>query len=214
MTEIVLIHGYAAGLEALPFKKTREDYEFTGFDKYLKNKLAVIFQWEIGQKLNHYQMVNPLTYRKLYMEEKAKAADPQTHQRLAEFLETHQPKKILAHSMGCYLILEYLKTHNFPESITSTIFVQADLPQNFEINNQTVQKKLQEKTFQWWNFYCQNDPTLILSSALNRYAPAGLWGALNSFVQNKNFDLNSKHRNNLHLDSLSNPKFVEEVMNI
>lgn len=213
MANTVLIHGYGAGLEVLPFIKPPKthSYEFKAFTPQIEAKNTEIFTWEISKSVGILKSLEPLTYLDLYRKEQALAGNLEILQKLAHFLFKHSPEIIIAHSMGAQLILNLLKTSNLPKSLKALIFVQADVASFATLQNKDARQRIKEKNLVWLNYYCPRDTILPLSWVINRRIPAGLKGIKNSFVKNIHFHLDPKIRMNLHVSSISDPRFLKEI---
>jgi esterase/lipase superfamily enzyme len=211
MKNILLIHGYGIGIKSSIFKNAEGDHAgFGAFSDLIKVGQAVVFRWDMPAALRFHEVFNVAHYLRIYKTEKEKATSKELQQILSEHMEKYQPSIIVCHSMGAYLFLEYIKKYNVPEQIEKIVFIQADIPYDFSIQNTVLGEKMKNGKIQVVNYYCPWDSTLVAARILHRYIPAGLVKVKNPLVHNKLFPLYSKI--NLHTCSINNKKFVEEIL--
>ncbi len=213
MKKIVLIHGYATGLEVQPVRERHgEDAGFLAFRDEVQRGNAVSFRWSLRRDVTFPTAASVKPYRSLYQEERARTKDPEVHAELVRFLDQEQPVTILCHSLGSVLFWEFLKTHRLPDSVKNVVFVQADLPTHPDPLPREVELLLHAGSPQLHNLCCPWDPTLLLSSAIHQEVRAGLTGLELPYARNQRFPLWRPW--NLHTSSIRDPKLVEWVANL
>jgi len=201
MSKIFLIHGFAVGLTAPIFRcGFGISAGFRIFEDLILKKEAVVFRWGIDSRVNPFRFLNPFFLLNYYEDEKFLAQAFETHKRLEEFLEKEKPEVIVCHSMGCFLLNEYLKNNQLPSSVRTIVFNQADIAKNEEI-------KIELPVY---NFYCPWDPTLIASSIYNRAWRGGLGQLKKENVKNVLFPLWCLP--NLHVSAIRDERFVRHIL--
>lgn len=175
MAKMVLVHGFGIGITAPFFRPGFGNHAgFAAFKKLIACGEAVVFSWGIKKPVGLWQILNPFFWRGIYEKEKILSQVVTTHQQFCEFLFHEQPEIIVAHSMGCYLLNEYLNKNFLPPSVKKIVFVQADLSNKIKLNF----------SLPILNLYCPWDPTLWLSVLYNRAWRGGLSPINNSLVKN------------------------------
>ncbi|MEI6222213.1 MAG: hypothetical protein WCP97_05610 [bacterium] len=210
---LALIHGFAAGVE-FSYLRPRLTAEtcFPAFEPLLKTGKAEIFQWGITEDLSLHQTLNIKEIQRIYRTEKAMAGSNAVQEKLEKFLHRNQPSAILCHSMGAYLLLEYMNAKGLPAFVKTIIFVQADLPRRFHLRDVACKSRLQKGSLQMYNYFCPWDQALWTSVFQNKNSSAGLQGALVPQVENCFFPLYTSL--NLHMSSVSNPVFRKEILKL
>lgn len=166
MAEVVLIHGYAVGMTSLLRRPLPDHRGFAAFANDLAINRARVFSWGLTEPLSLKQFFNPFFIYAFYRRERALAEDPQTLDRLKVFLESEQPRVIICHSMGAFLLARYLKRHFLPSSVKRVLLVQADIDTNEDVATPVSLT----------NVFCPWDSTLAFSSLLHVRPRAGLVG--------------------------------------
>lgn len=211
MSRIVLIHGFANGLETL-LHPAPEMGELFAFQDQISTKEAALFKWFNLYKFDLKDSFSINSHKIIYQEEKKKARSKETLLSLHKFLMQHEPEVIVAFSMGCYLFSNYINKYSLPDCIKKISFIQADLAIDFKIKDHEVNKKLRNKYLIWQNYWCFWDPTLSISSVLNKKKRLGLGKAINPLIENKFYPL---YKNpNLHISSAGDPEIVKEILKI
>jgi len=200
MSKIVLIHGYAVDLTT-PFFRSPfgPSASFSAFDEIVTSKEAVVFPWGIERQVNLFQILNPFFLINHYEDEKFLAQARETHERLREFLEHEQPEIIICHSLGCFLLNNYLKNFTLLKSVRAIVVSQSDdtvFPTSISVHN----------------LYCPWDPTLIVSSIYNKKWRAGLRPARQNNVRDIFFPLYLPI--NLHTSAIRDKKLIKLVNNL
>lgn len=183
--KILLIHGFAQGVSFLPFKKSKTNEQiFPIFKKEILEKNAVVFNWALDWEINFKNFLTAKNLQKLYFKERRLACHTQTLNKLNLLTEKFQPNLIIAHSMGCYLLLNYFAKFKTWDSLNKIVFVQAD------INNKTkiptnLKIVLEKQNLKIINLYCYWDQALLYSSFLHKKSRAGLTGWKQQEVKNR-----------------------------
>ncbi len=127
-------------------------------------------------------------------------------QDLNNLIKIKQPTQILAHSLECNLLLNYFDKFKPNQNLQRIFLVQGDFDSLRQIPIM-LQNHLEEQTkLEIYNFYCQWDYSLIYSSYINKYKPAGLIGWQNQAVHNQFLPLlNLPHS---HQDILKSKRFA------
>jgi hypothetical protein len=195
----LLIHGY--GVRATyPLIRPQADKNlgFGAFEELIATGKAQLFVW--GKETNYSLLdtINPFKYLQLYKEEKIIASAKSLLQSLHNYIQTHNISTIVTHSMGGYLLQQYLGMFDLPSSVTTIIIVQADIARNAQFNiPQNVQGS---------NLFCPWDQALWESVVVNRYIPAGLFGANSKNIKNIFFPLYKDI--NLHESSIKDTNIL------
>jgi pimeloyl-ACP methyl ester carboxylesterase len=178
MPDIVLIHGFATGLNVSVIRRAKgTDAGFRGFRKLIGRGIAKAFRWDVPEHISFPKAFSPSTYLGVYRREMNAAQDKKTHPALETFLHDEQPRVIVCHSMGCSLLLSYLVQRPLPASVRHIVFVQADV---------SVSTSLPKPHgVIWHNLYCPWDPTLLLSAILHHDIRAGLARIKSQNTQNR-----------------------------
>ncbi len=211
MARIVLIHGYANGLTNA-FRSMAALGDFKGFSPLIAAGEAVRFEWYNLYNHNLQQTLSLEANKYIYFQEKSKARDPQTLKELHHFLMEHQPEIIVAFSMGCYLLDNYIKKYSLPECVNNVSFVQADLSFDFDIKDRLVIDRIKIESLVWQNFWCFWDPALSISTFLNKKKRLGLVKSNSRYIKNYFFPL-YRHPN-LHVSSISDPDLVDKILKV
>ena len=200
MSKIVLLHGFAVGLTAPivrpPFGASAS---LEAFEKDVFTGRATVFPWGIERKVQPWELLNPFLFDKLYLEESNLVHSDKLQSELHHFFEEQQPSVIVAHSMGCLLLQLYLEKFTVPSSVKSIVLVQSDLPASVSLRT----------TIPIYHLYCPWDPTLLVSSTINKTMRAGLQPTKQPGVKDILFPL--KQLPNLHTSSICDKKLVKFV---
>lgn len=207
----LLVHGYATKLQASFFRKPLGENE--GFEAYKKRvsfKEAFVFHWGKFVDLPLILAMNPLSYLRLYREEESLALAKETQRQLFETIERLGAEQIIAHSMGARLLIEMMNDLGIPNSISSIIFLQADIDEGQRITNQNILDRIESKTLIIQNYHCFWDPTLLLSSIIHKKHRAGIRGWTQGGVQNIFSPLTRLP--NLHTSHLHDRELADQLM--
>lgn len=210
MSRIVLIHGFATGIDYSVFRPAYgEDAGFLAFRSDIESGNAKAFRWDLKESASFFQSLNPFYTWSIYRREKRVASDVETYHRLHDFLTREQPEILICHSMGCFLFLEYLKHEKLPTSVRRVVLNQADIPAGSMTLPHAIKDRVQTGTLHFINTFCFWDPTLWLSAIMSVSIKAGLIGLKNPFVQNRLFPLYRPW--NLHMSALRDARFRDLV---
>ena len=202
MSKIILIHGFGIGITA-PFLRRGfgESAGFAAFNEMIVGGEAAVFYWGIKKQVSPWKILNPIFWLNLYEDEKILSQATATHRQLHDFLFYEQPEIIVSHSMGCFLLNEYLKQNSLPSSVKRIFFVQSDLSRRAKLNT----------NLPIINIYCFWDSTLLLSAIYNHERRGGLLPIKGVSVKNiftPLWRLPNPHNNILHCPRLV--KFIVE----
>jgi len=140
---------------------------------------------------------------KLYFFEKSKAKSEETLKKLHQIILEYKPNSIIAHSMGSFLLANYLEKFECLSNLQKVFLIQADVDANYRFKI--------SKNVKIVNFHCFWDPALLYSWVLNWRKPAGIFG------------LKSAHQNifiplldlpNPHKDILRNQNLKKKIFSI
>ncbi len=196
---ILLIHGY--GVRATyPIIRPKEDkyLGFGGFSNLLEAGNTHLFVWGCAVKYSFLDMLNPFKYLQLYNQEKKLACSKDILQQLHNQIQSQNIQTIVCHSMGGYLVQQYLDSFDLPNSVKKIIIVQADISRMSRFNTPNNVSVI--------NLYCPWDQALWESVVVNRYIPAGLFGLTSSTISNTFFPLYKDI--NLHESSIKDKNIL------
>ena len=177
MIKAILIHGYAAGLEASVFRKPFGEHSgFIALNDEVQSGIAKSFRWSKNISLTMSACVNPLQYFQLYRDEERLAESPITQSALREFIDRADTTTIICHSLGCRLMISAMNTHGIPESITKIIFLQGDVPTSESITNPAIRDRIIDGLLVIENYFCPWDQSLLSSAIIHRMNRIGLLG--------------------------------------
>lgn len=178
MSDVVLIHGYATGLNVSIFRTARgAEAGFLGFAKLVERGVAKPFRWDRTETLSFWRALSPMTYLSVYRNEREQIRSEETHAALEAFLRAEQPRVVVCHSMGCALLLAYLERHSLPKSVRHVVMIQADVPNDARIPG------IGDVALH--NLYCPWDPTLFASMLYHRAVRAGQSGLPDERARNR-----------------------------
>jgi len=206
MTTTLLLHGFCTDLET-PLRQVKPaDAGFQVFCSHVESGEYCVFRWGEKRRLSVFDAVNPFSYLSLYRVERQKARDVELLHSLQETLQKTKPTQIICHSMGCYLLIQYLQRFQLPESVKKITFLQADCSLG-DLESLSAKKTLMHVKFQ--HIYSFFDYTLWTSSLLHRTIRAGLRPV--QFLSAKNTFFPSFSSINLHTACLIDKRMLEVV---
>jgi hypothetical protein len=200
MSKIALLPGFAVGLTSSLRPSLGPTAGFRAFASLIQSGEAAVFPWRIERRVPPWILLNPFFLRAHYRAELALAGAATTHRRLADFLAKEKPAVVVCHSMGCFLLNEYLKENSLPSSVKNIVMVQSDLPVTAKANGRAPAV---------YNLYCPWDPTLLISLMNSEVLRAGQTSWRQPHVRNILFPLRRPF--NLHTSSIRDPKLVAFV---
>lgn len=209
--KIALIHGYAVDMEMGVFRRRLgRDAGFGAFRRLLDSGDAVMFRWGEHMRFGSIHYINPFAHLRVYNAEKNKAASDKLFAQFGDFLERERPDTLVCHSMGSYLLINYINKHGLPAHVRKVVFVQGDIPAGTIISNADITRRLENKELNIYNYHCWWDITLISSMMLNGYVPLGLTKSRLKHIHNRFFPLYKTI--NLHQSSMNDDKLIELIM--
>lgn len=208
MAKIVLIHGFAAGIQFSFFRNARgKDVGFGVFAKDIENKNATVFRWAISERASFFQTINPFYTANVYNHERARIQDTSWQKKLAMFLEKEKPEMILCHSLGSRFLLETANVFGLPDAVSHVIFIQGDVPKSFNLTHKDLLRRVKNNTLYFLNVYCPWDPSLFVSSIFHATIRFGQFPIKKDWLKNKFFALT--HLPNPHMSALFSKKFYQ-----
>jgi len=181
----ILIHGFGQAAHFFPFRNIKMDEEiFPVFTKEIQQKNAVVFNWAHNWPMNFNSFLGAKSFQKLYFIEREIAKSRATLQKLEKLIEANNPSVIVAHSMGCFLLLEYFKNHKPNKNLKKICFIQADISNESDIPK-NLKTAVQQQKLAIINAYCYWDQALLYSSILHKKPRAGLTGWKHENVENR-----------------------------
>jgi hypothetical protein len=206
-----LIPGFAIDLRASVFRKKRGPAAgFLAFRDRIDDGSAYLFRWGNRIDLSFLQSINPLSYRRVYEEEKSTALSGSTLRELKLKLSEYNPEVLVTHSMGSLMITRYLnEVGSLPSSVRKIVFVQSDTGIRDQIQNNSIISRVSDGDLELIHLYCPWDVTLWLSAIYNKRIPDGLRRRNSSQFRNKHFPL--YRRLNLHMSSIADPGIMDLV---
>ena len=208
--KIAIIHGYAADME-MGWLRPRLGYDagFSAFRPLLDSGEAVMFRWGEHMSFSSIHYINPFTHLQVYRSEKSKVVSDKLQRELTAFLDKERPDTLVCHSMGSYLLVNYINKFGLPDCVRKVVFVQADIPVGMGITHPDIIKRVENKELSVYNYHCWWDITLVSSMIINGYVPLGLTRSRAGYVNNRFFPLNKKI--NLHMSSMNDRKLIELI---
>ncbi|MEK9155496.1 MAG: hypothetical protein AAB839_02495 [Patescibacteria group bacterium] len=211
MPSAIIIHGYATGLGIPLLRKPFGNHAgFVALNEQVTSGEILPFRWSIDRSLSVWQSINPWTYLQLYRDEEKLVEDQKTQSNLANFFHQSPAKIIIAHSLGCRLLLGTINNFELPKHIKRIIFLQADVYDRTVISRDDILVRLEEGSLVIENYHCFWDPSLFTSSMIHRNLRAGLTGWEQPGVQNIFVPLLKPI--NLHTSHLRDTKFCKNLL--
>lgn len=168
--DLLLIHGFAIGLDTWFHPQKNHLAGFEVFADDIESGNARVFRWTAEQKPSFFASLNPLFYREYYRQERQKAQDIVTLRDLHRVIDESQPRVIVCHSMGCYLLLQYVLRFNLAPSVKKVVFIQADCSVK-----EMKQSNIASEAAKLINVYRFFDPSLWISTMYHRTLRMGLY---------------------------------------
>jgi alpha-beta hydrolase superfamily lysophospholipase len=211
MSRIVLIHGFATGIDYLWRPAFGADAGFSGFAESIAKGETSVFRWDIKEHAG-WRSLNPWYSFGIYRRERELAAHSDTHRSLERFLEQEKPEIIVCHSMGCYLLLKYLERHHLPASVHTILFNQADVDARAFTVPASFEEAIRCKRLRLINSFCLWDPTLMLSLLISGLPRAGLRPLAHPLVEDIPHPLTKPW--NLHTSAIRDSRFAASVISL
>jgi hypothetical protein len=196
--KIVALHGAMVGVKG-PYKskKKLDEQLIDGMCKMFHNEIASsdpyvhLFKWMSDHPDS--EILNPLAGLSTYIKERELISGVKLQNRLYSELSRYTPMVVIAHSMGCHLLLNTINNNGLPDSIKYIVTINSDAPDDLDVTNTRVQKRLENGSLTWINLYA-NDPTLASSVIINAgKMRAGLFGTKSKLAINKPIAIHGNH---------------------
>jgi|GEM_PF-1243457 len=192
MPDVLLIHGYATDLHAGAFRSPKgADAGFVAFRPWLELGRAAVFRWSIPRDITDPRhLIDPRQYVQLYEDERRLALQSnELHVALKETFAHGGIRTVVAHSMGCALMLEHIHRHGMPKGLERIVFFQADIGEAEPLPD-ALREAIDHARAQLINAYCPWDTTLLASAIYHKGTPrVGLLGYKDPHVINRFFPL-------------------------
>lgn len=154
------------------------------------NPKVHLFKW-MGDHSDK-EVINPLAGLQTYLEEAQLIKGIEIQNRLYSELSLYQPKVVIAHSMGCQLLLNVINNNGLPDTVKYIVTINSDAPASAQIDNHRVVKRISNGSLKWINLYAL-DPTLASSTIINKELRAGLVGAKSQLAINQRISIKGNH---------------------
>lgn len=126
MSRLFFIHGYSVDLETWFRKPLPFHAGFQLFDDEIINGNGTVFRWTPHRHFSILENLWPYAYIQHYLQERLLASSDTTRLNLGKELKRAKPEVIVCHSMGCHILLEYVKRKKLPPSVKKVVFLQGD----------------------------------------------------------------------------------------
>ncbi len=212
MSEIVLVHGNAGGVEFAFFGRDKKYADFIAFKSQIDQNIAKVYRWHyIDEKYSLFDtFLNPFKFIRLYFSERKFCSNPKALQAMYEFMQIEQPKTVLGHSLGAFQIFNYLNQFDIPDSITKIVLVQGAFPSRQMVTNPKILSKIKSKKLVIENYHSRFDQMLLIYTMAHMHRPGGLFGSRESLI--KNTKLTKPGIGNPHLWTLENAEFAQKIL--
>ncbi len=213
MIKTLLIHGYAAGLQTSVFPNSFGQHAgFRGLIDEIKQGSISLFQWGVMDAPTWRDLVNPIAYYRLYRNEESLAASQTTQHDLYQRMVDENPSTLIAHSLGCRLLLNTVNSLDLPPSVERIVFLQADFSRSECIEHAGALDRLANQSLTLENYHCIWDPSLATSAILHRTPRAGMLPWPQAHVHNHFFPL--LRPINLHTSPLRDRAFLRSLIHV
>ena len=213
MSKVFLIHGSMVGVPSFykspqAITQQLEDGMYSIFREELKNNNPDYHLYKWMPQHDAKERLNPTADLTSYYHEQSMVLTDELQKSLSIELNAHLPTVIVAHSMGCELLINMINNYSLPESVKSIITINSDSPEDKRILDTTVINRLKSKDLKFINLHSITDITLMTSVVLNKMVPrAGLKGYTSKLVENRSINIFGNH--NL---SLTMPKVKQIIL--
>jgi hypothetical protein len=195
--KVFAIHGSMLGVRSILKSKQKLSQQLVDgmcsmfHDEIVSNDPKVhLFKW-MGAH-NESEVLNPLAGLQTYLEEAQLIKGIDLQNRLYSELGLYQPNVIIAHSMGCQLLLNVINNNGLPDEVRYIVTINSDAPSSATINNPRVVNRISNGSLKWINLYAL-DPTLASSTLINKEPRAGLIGAKSQLAINQKISIKGNH---------------------
>lgn len=172
---MILVHGYGLALER-DHQTIPINGNFLAFDPEIREKKAYPFLWSLPYPRQDWTPYDLLEQQTLYDYERQYIREKRLQERLKRCLWYYQPRMIIAHSLGGYLVRNVVNNFPIPQSLETIALLQADIPQSIPLPYLPQ--------VQWMNFWCWWDVPLSASQVINKEPSIGLVGSNQWHVTN------------------------------
>ena len=186
MSKILLIHGSSIGVTYSFLRGDRSiDGGFYAFQKSILLKDISLFSWYLKkQHFTFLQSINPWTSAKLYLQERDQIQSSVNIAKLESKLKADNPQIIVAHSLGCHYLLNYLNSKGLPSSVTRICLINSEAPHNLNVSNQQIIERIQAGSLVIDNYFFSWDLTLLSSTLLTGQFCGGILGSRSPHIRN------------------------------
>jgi hypothetical protein len=185
---IGLVHGFGVGIDMKPWAQAKGVLGgFDAFESLFAQKKAVIFDWRTTNTLQWHQFIGKKSLLAHYQAEKKIAKSTAVQIELAEFLRANHITTVVAHSLGCQLLLDTFSEYGLIDTIQKIVLVQGDFPAKHQVflpNEVTLIERALAKKIQIINTFCPWDEALIFSEQFQKSRRAGQSGWLQPGIDN------------------------------
>ena len=186
MSKILLIHGFSIGATYSFFRgDCTMDGGFCAFGDSILIRDTSLFSWFLkNQHFTFLQSVNPWTSAKLYLQERDQIQSSVNIAKLESKLKADNPQIIVAHSLGCHYLLNYLNSKQLPSSVTRICLINNAAPHNLDLLNEGIIERIQAGSLVIDNYFFFWDLTLLSSTLLTRQFCGGILGSRSPYIHN------------------------------
>jgi uncharacterized protein YktA (UPF0223 family) len=173
-SDYFLIHGFGAGVDYWIYNSACDKY--LGFNKYkslVDIGKAKLYEWRIFRKFGAFSSLNPFKTLEVYRTELSIATSQTNLKKFHKELTSANPTTIIAHSMGCRMLIEYYLHHKPNSNLEKIEFLNADvdydelIPLVLQNTNKNIELVVK---YCWW------DQALLSSLFVNRVRRIGQIG--------------------------------------
>ena len=202
---LLLIHGYAVQLQTW-FRRKKNTYaDFNIFGSEIRRGVVKLFWWSAPYSISFLKTFWLGSYFKLYWDERKRASSIAVLEKLHQYLLAESTEVIACHSMGCFLLLNYVKKFGLPKSVRKVVFIQSDCNKKDVLDSGIL-----NSTIEFVNVYQPFDISLWVSSLVHGSIRLGLTQLTLPKVTN-HYLLSLKDKN-LHIAALSDPRLKKFLL--
>ena len=186
MSKILLIHGSSIGATYSFLRGDRTaDGGFCVFrESILMGDISLLSWYLKKQHFTFLQSINPWTTAKLYLQEREQIQGQVNIAKLESKLKADNPQIIVAHSLGCHYLLNYLNSKGLPSSVTRICLINNAAPHTLDLSNQQIIERIQAGSLVIDNYFFFWDLTLLSSTLLTRQFCGGILGSRSPYIHN------------------------------
>lgn len=183
---------------------------FRGIVDEINQGTASLFRWGVMDTPSWIDPISPAAYYRLYRTEESLAASQQTQSMLYQRIVDEASSTLVAHSLGCRLLLNTINTIGLPPSIKRIVFLQADFDHTASMTNADTLDRLTNRSLTLHHYHCAWDPSLAASAILHRTPRAGMLPWRQANIHNHFFPL--LRPINLHTSPLRDRTFLQSLI--